>query len=103
MSLRPMMLRHGVFDCTFFTSNSFFENLKSSDRFCIAAATASFTNLFFDIWKTQQMTHAPHRVAFGYILSSFTVSRFISNYAVKGADLSANWYVTGLVKDNFFT
>lgn len=98
-SLKPMMFRHGVFDCIFFTVNKSLEGQHSSLRFAISAATASFVNLMFDVWKTRQMEQFPKKVDLTSILKSFTVRSYFSNYFIKGIDLSFNWFIVGILKE----
>ena len=100
VALLPMILRHSVFDGTFFFVNDIFSNYSSAVRFGTAAASASFCNLLFDVWKTQRMHRFPRHTSFYSVLSTLRFSTFLSNYAVKGIDLSFNWFVVGLVKDN---
>jgi hypothetical protein len=115
MCLRPMVLRHGIFDATFFGVTTHLLLLErdngysvssSGIRFAVAAATASFTNLWFDVWKTRQMQHAPKtriRLFRGVILPMHWGStNFWSNYLVKGTDLTVNWFVVGCFKDILF-
>ena len=113
--LGPMLLRHGVFDGTFFGVNSYLldqqrqdnSNLPKSSgfRFAMAAASASFTNLWFDIWKTLQMKLYPKRMRLyrGVMIPMHWMTRsFWSNYLVKGTDLTVNWFAVGCLKDYLF-
>ena len=105
MSLRPMMLRHAVFDGTFFLINAGLaqHEYSAGRRFAAAAATASFTNLLFDVWKTRQMAQFPRPVRFLSVVSSLRPTTFLSNYVVKGTDLTINWFVVGCLKEAFFS
>lgn len=117
--LRPMLWRHSVFDGTFFGVNAFVSDVQqrqmqeenssypssSGFRFALSAASASFANLWFDVWKTRQMKAYPKRV---HLYRSILVpmhmmtKSFWSNYLVKGTDLSVNWFVVGCIKDYLF-
>lgn len=100
--LFPMICRHAIFDFTFFGVNaSLGPEQHAGGRFALAAAAASFSNLLWDVWKTQQMEHFPQRVRFGIILA-MPWSSFVKNYLVKGTDLTANWFVVGCLKERFF-
>lgn len=98
-ALFPMIMRHSVFDGTFFFVNDVLSGYSSAVKFGTAAATASFCNLVFDVWKTQRMHRFPQKTSFWFMLSSLRLSTFASNYLVKGVDLSVNWYIVGLIKD----
>mmetsp|Transcript_23468 Transcript_23468/g.34634 ORF Transcript_23468/g.34634 Transcript_23468/m.34634 type:complete len:234 (-) Transcript_23468:314-1015(-) len=100
-ALAPMMLRHGVFDGSFFFVNEILSEYSSAVRFSSAAAAASFCNLVFDVWKTQRMHRFPQPTSFWFVVSSMRMSSFLSNYAIKGLDLSFNWFMVGLIKDCF--
>jgi hypothetical protein len=102
-ALLPMVMRHSVFDGTFFFVNDVFSDYSSAVKFGTAAATASFCNLIFDVWKTQRMHRFPQQTSFWFVLSSLRLSSFASNYVVKGIDLSLNWCVVGLLKDAYFS
>lgn len=102
-AILPMVLRHSVFDGTFFFVNDVFGDYSSAVKFGAAAASASFCNLVFDVWKTQRMHRFPQKTSFWFFLSSLRMSSFASNYFVKGVDLSVNWYMVGLIKDSFFS
>lgn len=101
-ALAPMILRHGVFDGSFFFVNELLSGYSSAIKFASAAASASFFNLVFDVWKTQRMHRFPQPTSFWFVLSSIRFSSFASNYAIKGVDLSFNWFVVGIMKDHFF-
>jgi hypothetical protein len=101
-ALLPMVLRHSVFDGTFFFVNEICSEYSSAIKFGASAATASFCNLIFDVWKTQRMHRFPQRTSLWFVLSSLRVSNFASNYLVKGFDLTLNWCVVGLIKDKYF-
>jgi len=118
VSLKPMMLRHAVFDATFFGSNSLCcsENPNLSHagvRFAVSAATASFANLLFDVWKTRQMKQVgmarglgggvPRALPLRSVVATMTLSGFLRNYLVKGTDLTANWFAVGCVKEALFS
>jgi hypothetical protein len=103
VALKPMLFRHGVFDMSFFATTKYFENESSSVKFALAAAFASFSNLLFDVWKTQQMEQFPKRVDFKSVLKELASRRYGSNYLMKGTDLSVNWFVVGIIKDHFFS
>jgi hypothetical protein len=108
-SLWPMILRHAVFDGTFFGVNDYLLSLDSvldtplsgGLRFATAAASASFSNLIFDIWKTRQMKLYPIRLGLREIVASLSISGYARNYTVKGVDLTVNWFVVGCLKDAF--
>lgn len=112
VSLRPMMARHAVFDGTFFGVNSYVgeyyqkhhhnNNTNTGIRFAIAAASASFTNLLFDVWKTRQMTLYPRIVPLWQVCASISFGPFVKNYLVKGTDLTLNWFAVGCIKDALF-
>lgn len=99
-ALLPMMLRHSVFDGSFFYVNDLFSDYSSATRFGLAAASASFCNLIFDVWKTQRMHRYPQHTPLFRVLASLRISTFLSNYVVKGIDLTANWTVVGIIKDS---
>lgn len=99
MALLPMLLRHSVFDGTFFYINDLFSGHSSGFRFGVAAATASCFNLVFDVWKTQRMHRFPRHTSLLSVISSMHIYSFCSNYAVKGFELSLNWALVGTLKD----
>jgi hypothetical protein len=76
----------------------------SGVKFGLAAATASFANLLFDVWKTRRMELFPQRVGFMTgVVQTMKVSSFLTNYLIKGTDLTVNWFVVGCLKDHVFT
>lgn len=105
MPLRPMMMRHAVFYGTFFWINAGLAQHEYSAgiRFATAAATASFTNLLLDVWKTRQMAQFPRPVRFLSVVSSLRPTTFLSNYIVKGTDLTIHWFAVGCLKEAFFS
>ena len=104
LSLVPMLFRHGVFDGTFFAVHALCpSDYGSGVRFAASAATASFTNLVFDVWKTRGMQEFPKHVRFRAVVKSLPPRVFLANYVVKGAELSTNWFVVGCIKDHCFT
>lgn len=103
--LQPMILRHAVFDGTFFGVNALLlseHQYTTGIRFAAAAASASLMNLVFDVWKTRQMAHFPHNVSLRQVFQSMTRRVFLTNYLVKGTDLALNWFVVGCLKEFLF-
>jgi hypothetical protein len=117
-ALIPMIFRHAVFDGVFFgvstACDQWGKDLRqqqemseilshSGVKFGLAAATASLANLLFDVWKTRRMGSFPTRVNFiSGVVRTMTAASFISNYLVKGTDLTVNWFVVGSLKDHLF-
>lgn len=102
LSLFPMLLRHSVFDATFFAVYSLFEDYSSGIRFALAGASGSCTNLLFDLWKTRQMESAV-KVPLFRVYKSLTIGSFALQYLVKGSELAINWFVVGCVKEYIST
>jgi hypothetical protein len=102
--LTPMIYRHAIFDATFFGVHSSLEGYTPSSgvRFAAAAAVSSFTNLIWDVWKTRQMQDYPVRISLRGVVVTMRWRSFVSNYLVKGTDLTANWFMVGCVKDFLF-
>lgn len=103
--LYPMLFRHAIFDATFFGVNTAVgtDTTHAGVRFALAAASASFMNLIWDVWKTRQMEYYPKRVWLAQgVLASMTMRSLLSNYLVKGTDLTANWFAVGCFKEIFF-
>jgi hypothetical protein len=102
--LVPMVFRHGIFDATFFGVSAAAAPCSDSSgvRFALAAASASLTNLLWDVWKTRQMEHYPLRISFQQVARSMRWRTFLSHYVVKGTDLTANWFAVGYIKDHYF-
>jgi len=102
--LVPMVCRHGIFDGIFFGVTAVIAPYSESSgiRFAAAAATASFANLLWDVWKTQQMQEYPKRISFRQIVRPLTWRGFLAQYIVKGVDLTANWFAVGVIKDRYF-
>jgi hypothetical protein len=102
--LTPMIYRHAIFDATFFGVHSSLEGYTPSSgvRFAAAAAASSFTNLIWDVWKTRQMQDYPVRISLRGVVVTMKWRSFLSNYLVKGTDLTANWFIVGCVKDFLF-
>ena len=124
-ALYPMILRHAIIDGVFFgvftACDVWSKDLHHDDqqrkytsmmsgvlshsgfKFGLAAASASFVNLLFDVWKTRTMQSFPTRVQFVRgVVYTMTPASFLSNYLVKGTDLTVNWFVVGCLKDHVF-
>jgi len=117
ISLRPMLARHSVFDGAFFGVNSCCVAASEDGdrrqrryphfnhagfRFALAAASASFANLVFDVWKTRQMREFPTVVPLRSVMAGMTVGSYARNYLLKGADLTVNWFAVGCIKEALF-
>lgn len=115
--LVPMIFRHAIFDGVFFGVSTASDVLGQQDdngsnnfmshagvKFGLSAATASLANLVWDVWKTRRMEAFPMRIGFVTgVLQTMTLKSFLLNYAVKGTDLTVNWFVVGCLKEhNFF-
>jgi len=102
--LLPMICRHAIFDATFFGVNASLSqsSFSSAQRFALGAASASFTNLLWDVWKTRKMEAYPKNIRFIEVARSFRLRTFFAHYLVKGTDLTANWFAVGYVKDRMY-
>lgn len=102
VAILPMMLRHGVFDGTFFATKEAASladpTLSQASLFALSAVTASATNILFDVWKTRACAAFPSNVSLFSLVQEVGKSptTYCTQLAVKGMELSGNWFLTGL-------